>query len=287
MTHPRSRLVLFVIALVPLVSEPAVAASIEMSETLCSPQRASVPIDDVSDAGNPATCVARFATNEIFATATAQAGFTPFGGLAVSSASAAGGQPLAQSIQGTAASSYVVDVVLSGPAASVSTSLNGFLDVQTLTGSGQPGLASVFFDMGLVGAQSALFYQEGCLNRASCAGIVSSRSELLPVGVPLSIQVRLIGVALTGILGQPGNSTVAVTAFAHPDLDAVFDLPAGFTANSTDGSIVDNRWMGSVAELEALAGSIAVDPIVIPEPSTGALVALGVALLGARSRLRR
>jgi hypothetical protein len=64
-------------------------------------------------------------------------------------------------------------------------------------------------------------------------------------------------------LSSDGHSNFAHTV-SFPTAGPVFDLPAGFTANSVSGLIVDNQWTGG-----AVTG--------VPEPASLALLGIGLA----------
>ena len=64
-----------------------------------------------------------------------------------------------------------------------------------------------------------------------------------------------------------------VDTVSFPTGSPVLDLPAGFTFNSVDGLVVDNRWLGSVPQ--------------IPEPASSLLMSLGLAMAVLHCRRRR
>ena len=87
----------------------------------------------------------------------------------------------------------------------------------------------------------------------------------VPIGCPLCEEVTKPG-------ASGGTTMNAVDTFYFPGNGPVFNLPAGYTANSASGLIVDNRWVsGAAAE--------------VPEPGTLSLFCLG--LLGAGAMRRR
>jgi hypothetical protein len=87
----------------------------------------------------------------------------------------------------------------------------------------------------------------------------------VPIGCPLCE-----GVSKPGASG--GTTMNAADTFYFPGDGPVFNLPAGYTANSASGLIVDNRWVSGAAA-------------VVPEPGTLSLLGLG--LLGAGAMRRR
>ena len=67
------------------------------------------------------------------------------------------------------------------------------------------------------------------------------------------------------------NSADLLTADALASSGPVFNLPAGYTLNSVQANIVNNRWLG---------GTLAA----VPEPATMALMLFGLAGVVCRSR---
>ncbi len=75
---------------------------------------------------------------------------------------------------------------------------------------------------------------------------------------------------------QPGIAALAVSTFHHTLSFAsdrpVFDLPEGWTVNSFDANIVDNRWIGTT----------------VPEPSSFVVTTLGaLSICALRRKFRR
>lgn len=107
--------------------------------------------------------------------------------------------------------------------------------------------------------------------------IVTSTAGSLPVGVPLTFNVGLNVSAFAYVsMGPTGAGSLAASSgssfertLSFPKEGPVFNLPAGYTANSADGFIVDNRW----------------SPSPVPVGPTWAL--LGTGLLSLLPRLRR
>lgn len=89
------------------------------------------------------------------------------------------------------------------------------------------------------------------------------------VGVPLTIAFNLETSALvtTGAVGTPPSFASAFADFSvgFPTVGPVFNLPPGFTTNSPDGFIVDNRFTGGAP---------------VPEPSSLLLLGSGLSAMG-------
>jgi len=178
------------------------------------------------------------------------------------------------------------DVVLSGPSGeSTLASLNLTFDgVASLSLQGVGGSASVSIGMDLSGPNGATT-DGGSISTAS-SGQVPTGSGLLAGwmgGLPLNFStasllvgagdVITVGLNLAGssVCDPPQNPTSScnssfdVQGFSFATTGPVFNLPAGWTANSVDGTIVNNRF--------------------VPEPATAFLIALG--LLGLTGWRRR
>jgi hypothetical protein len=182
------------------------------------------------------------------------------------------------------------DVVLSGPGGeSTLASLNLTFDgVATLLD--EPGSAAVSIGTRLSGPNGVV--TDGGQLGTSVVGQIPQRSGLLStwqgpgalavttssflvdagdvVTVGLSLQTNAS--CATELLppGAPGGASCRASAtarsFSFPFTGPVFNLPEGWTANSVDGTIVNNAF--------------------IPEPSTGLLLVGGLIALAGRSGLR-
>jgi hypothetical protein len=88
----------------------------------------------------------------------------------------------------------------------------------------------------------------------------------VPTGVPI-ITEWMIDANAGGSAAADFESTMS-----FPPSGPVFDLPAGFTVESSEGRVQDNQWLG----------------VPVPEPETSSLLALGGAcLLGGHVRRGR
>jgi hypothetical protein len=132
------------------------------------------------------------------------------------------------------------------------------------------------------GIQNASFAGDGSASCGSLGSFVCSASfapgsfQTDPVLVPLNTPVPLM-LSIFANAGNFGSAPVSNSAIADfsnsldlPIGSDIFNLPAGFTANSTDFNIVDNRLAGTG----------------VPEPSTFYLVCLSI-LVFATVRLIR
>jgi hypothetical protein len=111
------------------------------------------------------------------------------------------------------------------------------------------------------------------------SGTVTTDPVIVLTDVPTTLEVELSAKAGTlgfSTTGEPLDVFV-MNDFSHtltfPTSGPVFDLPAGYTANSPSLHIVDNRFV--------------VAPTAVPEPTTALLLGAGLAALGAGAARRR
>lgn len=108
------------------------------------------------------------------------------------------------------------------------------------------------------------------------SGLYTTPTVTLPVGVDLSFQLLATARSSLGSgVGDPAAFGRAGAEFADtfslPSGIDVFNLPAGYTVQSSDLMIVDNRYLAGV----------------VPEPSTLALSLVGLGLVAGGTRRRR
>ena len=158
---------------------------------------------------------------------------------------------------------------ISGPAGTVPVSLNLVLDA-----SGDPG-SFIAIGAQQFGSGSITARLDGTLSRSNlgvlipdldCAGCtITTKTVSLTTNTDHLFRLQLN----TQVTSGTGNYTGEVDAFlGFPTDGFVFNLPAGYTASIEGLGVVDNRWVSAV-----------------PEPGSGALLALG--LLGVAARLHR
>ena len=197
----------------------------------------------------------------------------------------------------SSASGRYDDVIISGPAGFVTTSINMYLEgslivqVPSLTaGSGASASVQVWMLVNgqFVGDGLLQIYQNalnppaigqalGMLTDWRAFGAISSASFVVPTNVPFTVYVDLQ--TSIGALGYGGDrfKTTANSGFLGTLKFAtdgpVFSLPDGYTVNSVDAGIIDNTFA-------------------VPEPSTMALACcaplmIGIVWLRRRSRSHR
>jgi hypothetical protein len=178
------------------------------------------------------------------------------------------------------------DVVLSGPSgqstlASLNLIFNG--DVGILTNRGiatvavdidttLTGPGGAVADHGAIGVRTAFgATASGLLLGWPGPGplfVVSTSSLMVDAGDLLTLSLRLVGQSTCNTLPLQTvascSAAFGVDAFSFPTIGPVFNLPPGWTANSLDGSIVNNTF--------------------IPEPSTALLLSAGLVGLAVRRR---
>jgi hypothetical protein len=146
---------------------------------------------------------------------------------------------------------------------SVVLTVEGLIDSHTFSNHiqiGDSAGASGFFTAPASGATSFSFSNA----TFSTAGIV------VPVGVPVWVYLNFnLQANLYAPVGTDAGGTIDFTNTVRLSTSGpVFNLPAGYSANSTDLNIVDNQLQ------------------TIPEPGTCALAAIGLAILSSRYRKR-
>ena len=170
-------------------------------------------------------------------------------------------------------------------AASVNASVNAALGSSILAAVGGVGSLPQF-DLGNLGASTRFpLIQTGIFSSfpdsliAAGAGFATTPPVFLTVGERLTVLVALRTQAAANLIFTDGFSDTFVDfshALGFPTDGPVFNLPDGYTANSSDGFIVNNRFSpGGPA----------------PVPLSGTLLLLGSGLLGmagyGRKKLRR
>jgi len=115
-------------------------------------------------------------------------------------------------------------------------------------------------------------FEDGLLTGFTGSGGIITPTVLLPVGTPFTVVLSLSMYTLTdtfhtipGSRRQAEASSLFENTLSFPLSGPVFNLPAGYTVQSTAGLIVDNGWQG-------LAG-----PVHVPEPSAMLLFGSGLA----------
>jgi hypothetical protein len=160
----------------------------------------------------------------------------------------------------------ITDVLLSGPGSTVDTaqSLHITGEVQGNCGDGDARADFSFHSILSVPGTAQSLQVFGAITRpwGDCMGgnytgvfqgpgfdgdaVVYSNYGTMPTNVPLNLFTEIIVEAVASGSVSPLEAS-AVADFRNtvsfPTDGPVFDLPAGYTANSVDGSIVDNRWV--------------------------------------------
>ena len=172
------------------------------------------------------------------------------------------------------------DIVISGPGSDVSTQVSARLDGSLSPSNPFPfAVGSVFaaIDAETVGGSALSPTAQFSTGSVDLPVVVdttlTTASFLAPVGHPFAVRMQIESeVDAADNAGLTGGSSSA-SDFAHTlsfvEGSPVFDLPVGYTANSMDGQIVDNLFVGNAASAPAL-----------PVPGLVALV-LALGLVGA------
>ena len=190
--------------------------------------------------------------------------------------------------EGTAgAALFLTDVVFSGPGPTVDAILNlhltGFLDATASVGSAD-AIVWVFAELtsDLDTLTETPVLEIVCSTSSGCPvptvdAVLSYNLGTVPVGVPIAVAFGL-GSNVNFYTSSTETGTFAASSdFLHTLTFAsgdVFTLPAGYSVNSPDGSIVDNRFV-------SVEG-----PVPVPEPATLMLLITGSIAGAIRSRRR-
>lgn len=238
--------------------------------------------------------------------ATAAASFGTVGGLSRANLNILEFFPITWGGVAQESSSFVLDnLLLSGPVlgeiipVSFNVSIDGSFSATSSGGPFASGLSANVsgggsssslggggFALGSLGADSAgRIDRSGIFSAfpASGDGLGFATSPVFNARVgdmlTVSLQLETSAIAVVNFGGGPGFADAFVdfsNTFGFPTIGPVFNLPDGYTVNSLDGFIVNNRF-----------GTPGVEPI--PEPGT--LLLLGSGLLGVarygRKKLRR
>jgi len=174
---------------------------------------------------------------------------------------------------GAGAALFLTDVVFTGPGPTVEAILNLHL-TGSLAATASGGLAesAVFVLAGLTTdvEMLTLVLQIDCSTTSGCPvpmvdTVVSHNLGPVPVDVPISLGFAL-GSNIDFFGRETGGTFTGSSDFLHTLTFAagpVFTLPAGYSVNSPDGSIVDNRFV----PVES--------PVPVPEPATFMLFITG------------
>lgn len=137
------------------------------------------------------------------------------------------------------------------------------------------------FEFGTATRSSGVLTASGAFAGGDLSVTGSTVPWMVRGGETISFSLALVVDASAGCytFGCPGDRDAFASAgfdtVGFPTVGPVANLPAGWSISSASGLIVDNQFVGS-------------DPVsAVPEPSTIALLGLGLAALGGFSHLRR
>jgi hypothetical protein len=153
------------------------------------------------------------------------------------------------------------DIVISGPGTNVSTQISAHLSGSIATSAGSvSGLGAVQLRAQTVGGaalSATAGYSTGGVNgQNSVDTTLTTASFTAPVGQPFAVRMTLESEISASDNAAPPNPVSGATQFEMRFIRGapVFSLPAGYTANSGDGNIVDNQFVSpSVPALDTQA----------------------------------
>jgi hypothetical protein len=163
------------------------------------------------------------------------------------------------------ARAIIDDVVISGPSGDVSTQISADLDglVNLVGGSANDASATVearlkIFHTG--SGSTAVFSTNLNLDSAGADRMIdtllTTPAVTLPTNTNLTVELTVYARFIAGdtiFLPGSANASVDDLTLSLPTIGPALILPAGFTANSADGNIVDNQFVGPPA-VPALGG---------------------------------
>lgn len=178
------------------------------------------------------------------------------------------------------------DVTFSGSGPTVTTRQNLLINGQVMAESDSIATVIVTVSFNPPGSPAGLF--EGCTGAPSVTGsnggdcaagfhfaIDLSNTNHAPIATPaFTVPTGVPIIEEWSIEADANNRAVGdfSSTMSFPTSGPVFDLPAGFTVDSSEGRIQDNQWLG----------------VPVPEPGSSSLLAFGIACLaGGCARRRR